>query len=52
MDERMKALKAKFDQNLDLKRVLNLTKPAQLMQFVRAQPPKPDVALMSIRELL
>jgi predicted NAD-dependent protein-ADP-ribosyltransferase YbiA (DUF1768 family) len=51
-EEREKAVRAKFDQNLTLKKILLLTKPAHLMHFIRAQPPESDLLLMSIRALL
>jgi predicted NAD-dependent protein-ADP-ribosyltransferase YbiA (DUF1768 family) len=50
--EREHALRAKFEQNQDLKKVLFLTRPATLMHFIRAQPPEIDELLMSVRELL
>ena len=49
-DERKLALRAKFTQNEDLKHILLSTHNALLLQFVRRNPPKPDIALMMIRD--
>jgi len=52
VQEREMAVRAKFDQNPELKKILKLTKPAMLMHFIRATPPEKDLVLMSLRELL
>jgi hypothetical protein len=50
--ERDIALRAKFEQNLDLKQLLLLTYPAKLVLFERGYPPKPDYSLMKLRKEL
>ena len=52
MAERMLALKAKFDGNLDLKEVLLLTGTAKLVNFVRQSPPEIDMELMTLRRTI
>lgn len=51
-EERKKALKAKFIQNLDLKKVLMETKNAKLVHFQRSNAPKGDEMLMKLRKEL
>ena len=51
-EERMNGLKAKFSQNLDLKRVLLETKDAKLVEFKRRDDPNVDTALMQLRKQL
>ena len=48
--ERDIALRAKFEQNLDLKQLLLLTYPAKLVLFERGYPPKTDYSLMKLRK--
>jgi hypothetical protein len=52
IEERQLAVRAKFEQDLELKKTLLLTKNAHLMHFIRAQPPESDLVLMTIRKLL
>jgi len=47
--ERMKAIEAKFTQNLDLKKVLMETKNAKLVKFIRSSPPFVDEPIMRLR---
>jgi predicted NAD-dependent protein-ADP-ribosyltransferase YbiA (DUF1768 family) len=49
IEERKRALVAKFTQNLDLKKVLMETRNAKLMQFKRGDTPKIDDLLMKVR---
>jgi len=49
VEERAKALEAKFTQNQDLKKVLAETKKAKLVHFVRGDRPIVDDALMKVR---
>ena len=49
-EERERAVSAKFSQNEDLKQLLLLTKNALLTQFVRRNPAKNDIILMSVRK--
>lgn len=51
-EERLKALLAKFTQNLDLKKVLMETKDAKLMHFERGNPAKTDELLMKVRRTI
>ena len=51
-EERLKALVAKFTQNLDLKKVLMETKDAKLMHFERGNPAKIDDLLMKVRRTI
>jgi predicted NAD-dependent protein-ADP-ribosyltransferase YbiA (DUF1768 family) len=48
-EERLKALRAKFTQNEDMKQILLATKRAKLLHFSRREPPKVDTLLMSVR---
>lgn len=48
--ERYAALKAKFEQNADLKKILIETKDAKLVNFVRSSPATTDLELMNIRK--
>lgn len=50
LEERTKALEAKFKQNADLQQLLKLTKTALLKEYMRRKPAEPDVLLMKIRE--
>lgn len=49
IEERTRALVAKFSQNMDLKKILMETKNAKLMQFERGDTPKLDDLLMKVR---
>jgi predicted NAD-dependent protein-ADP-ribosyltransferase YbiA (DUF1768 family) len=49
IEERKRALVAKFSQNMDLKKILMETKNAKLMQFQRGDTPKIDDLLMKVR---
>ena len=49
IEERKRALVAKFSQNMDLKKILMETKNAKLMQFHRGDTPKIDDLLMKVR---
>lgn len=49
IEERKRALVAKFSQNMDLKKILMETKNAKLMQFERGDTPKIDDLLMKVR---
>lgn len=51
-EERERAVFAKFSQNEDLKQMLLLTKNALLTQFMRRNPAKKDIILMSVRKSL
>jgi len=51
-EERLKAVLAKFTQNLDLKKVLMETKDAKLMRFERGNPAKTDELLMKVRRTI
>jgi len=48
--ERELALKAKFEQNEDLKQMLKATRDAVLKQFIRRKPAKMDMLLMKVRQ--
>jgi predicted NAD-dependent protein-ADP-ribosyltransferase YbiA (DUF1768 family) len=50
--ERLTALIAKFNQNLDLKHLLLETKRAKLVHFIRGREPEVDMALMKLRQEL
>lgn len=50
--ERKNAIKAKFQQNEDLKKTLIKTKDAKLLHFVRGQEPEIDKILMEVRKAL
>ena len=47
--ERLTAIIAKFNQNLDLKQVLLETKRAKLVHFIRGREPEVDTELMKLR---
>jgi hypothetical protein len=49
IEERKRALVAKFSQNMDLKKILMETKNAKLMQFKRGDTPEIDDLLMKVR---
>jgi predicted NAD-dependent protein-ADP-ribosyltransferase YbiA (DUF1768 family) len=49
IEERKRALVAKFSQNMDLKKILMETKNAKLMLFERGDTPKIDDLLMKVR---
>jgi hypothetical protein len=51
-EERMRALDAKFNQNLDLKMLLKATMLAKLHHFKRGQEPIIDVSMMTVRKNL
>jgi predicted NAD-dependent protein-ADP-ribosyltransferase YbiA (DUF1768 family) len=51
-EERMKALRAKFTQNEDMKQILLATKRAKLLHFSRRESPKVDTLLMRVRKEL
>jgi predicted NAD-dependent protein-ADP-ribosyltransferase YbiA (DUF1768 family) len=48
----MKALRAKFTQNVDLKKILLATKDAELKHFERGNPLQNDGLLMAVREYI
>ena len=48
--ERIVAIVAKFNQNLDLKNILEKTKRAKLIQFNRGREPEPDYDIMKLRQ--
>lgn len=50
--ERTNAVKAKFQQNEDLKKMLLSTKKAKLLHFVRGSEPEIDTVLMTVRQQL
>jgi predicted NAD-dependent protein-ADP-ribosyltransferase YbiA (DUF1768 family) len=50
--ERKNAIKAKFQQNEDLKKTLIKTKDAKLLHFVRGQEPEIDKILMEVRKAI
>jgi len=50
--DRIRALEAKFTQNLDLKKILLETQNAKLVHFVRGMPPEADEFLMKLRKQL
>lgn len=52
VEARYDALKSKYTQNLDLKRILMNTKRAKLVKFVRRNDPEPDILLMKLRKEL
>ena len=49
-EERYKALKSKFTQNMDLGVMLRETKMAKLVHFVRSREPEVDELLMKVRK--
>ena len=49
VEERSRALEAKFMQNADLKKILAETKKAKLVHFIRSGRPITDDALMKLR---
>jgi hypothetical protein len=49
VEERKRALDAKFTQNLDLRQVLGETKRAKLVHFIRGFPAETDELLMKLR---
>jgi predicted NAD-dependent protein-ADP-ribosyltransferase YbiA (DUF1768 family) len=51
-EERLKALVAKFSQNMDLKKVLMETKNAKLMRFKPGNPAEVDELLLKVRRQL
>jgi len=51
-EERLKALMAKFSQNLDLKKILMETKNAKLMHFKPGNPAEIDELLIKVRRQL
>ena len=52
LQEREKAVFAKFSQNLDLGEILRLTKDAKLVKYVAKKPAEPDTILMKVRQVL
>jgi hypothetical protein len=50
--QRMKALEAKFNQNLDMKQILLETKDAKLIHFERGKEAPADMLLMKLRKRL
>ena len=52
MEEREKAVFAKFSQNVVLKEILLLTKDAKLMKMIPKEEPQTDHILMKVRESL
>jgi hypothetical protein len=49
LEERARAIEAKFEQNEDLRQVLLMTTPAKLMDFVRRSKSEMNEPLMSLR---
>ena len=49
-EERLAALRGKFVQNQDMKKVLMSTKNAKLTKFVRSSPSIVDIELMEVRK--
>jgi predicted NAD-dependent protein-ADP-ribosyltransferase YbiA (DUF1768 family) len=49
---REEGVKAKFEQNEDLKQMLLATNDAKLIHFVRGEKAKPDAILMKVRKEL
>ena len=49
-EERLAALRGKFVQNPDMKKVLISTNNAKLTKFVRSSPPIVDIELMTVRK--
>ena len=49
-EERLAALRGKFVQNQDMKKLLISTKDAKLTKFVRSSPPIVDIELMEVRK--
>ena len=52
IQERMNALRNKFQQNVDLRELLFLTNPAKLTHFIRRSPVEVDESLMRVRKEL
>jgi predicted NAD-dependent protein-ADP-ribosyltransferase YbiA (DUF1768 family) len=52
LEERKKAVYAKFTQNMDMKDVLLHTNRAKLCHYVVKHPPEVDSILMEVRQLL
>ena len=52
LQEREKAVFAKFSQNADLGEILRLTKDAKLVKYVAKKPAEPDTILMKVRQVL
>ena len=50
LEEKKKAIEAKFTQNDDLKQLLLMTVPAKLVHFKRGNAPETDIELMEIRK--
>jgi hypothetical protein len=50
LKERAAAVKSKFAQNAEMARVLKLTSPARLTQYVHADEPAEDTILMQVRQ--
>ena len=50
LEEKKKAIEAKFTQNEELKRLLIMTNPAKLVHFKRGNSPETDIELMEIRK--
>jgi hypothetical protein len=48
--EREAALQAKFTQNAEMNKILKMTVPAKLTQFVHSGEPEEDTAMMKIRQ--
>ena len=52
LQEREKAVFAKFSQNADLGEILRLTKDAKLVKYIAKKPAEPDTSLMKVRQVL
>ena len=49
VQERKRALQAKFTQNSEMNKLLQMTKRAKLVHYIAKQPPEIDIPLMEIR---
>jgi len=52
LEEKKKAIEAKFSQHEELRNLLVQTSPAKLVHFQRGNSPEPDVELMEVRQKL
>jgi len=49
VQERKRALQAKFTQNPEMNKILQMTKRAKLVHYIAKQPPEVDIPLMEVR---